>query len=375
MSPASHAATVTTLFRFRDSATQERDPESTLVVLNGALYGTARNGGAAAAAGHGGGTVFRIDLSTGAETTLTSFAGGARQGFDPDAGLVADGGKLYGTTAQGNGTVRGSGGIDEGFGTVFRVDPATGKQTILHGFNGADGSQPSSSLVIDGGDFYGTTWFGGAANAGTVFKVDDTGRFTTLYQFPDPAHGCQPVTGVVREGGTLYGATKACGPANGGTVYALDLVTGAQTVLYAFAPDANRPAEPSGKLLSANGALYGTTLYGGTDNKGTVFRIDLPGGKYTLLHSFSGSDGKYPPSGVILHDGLLYGVTEAGGADDMGTIFTVNPSTGAETVAYSFEGTQGDTPFGGLLAYGGAFYGTTINQFGDYRGTVFKLTP
>jgi uncharacterized repeat protein (TIGR03803 family) len=370
-----HAAQITTLFRFRASPTHERTPEGGLIALDGALYGTARFGGAKGGAGDDGGTVFRIAAVTGAETTLAHFPGGATQGADPQAPLTAVSGLLYGTTAEGYGTARAGTGAYRGAGTVFRLDPATGKTTVLHGFAGADGAQPTSALTFDGGDFYGTTAYGGPKNAGTIYRIDEQGQFTTLYAFGDPATGCQPVGGVVIDGATLYGATKGCGKFQAGAIYGLNLVTGNVAVLHAFAAPDGRPPEPSGALLAANGALYGTTLYGGASGMGAVYRLDLHSLAFTILHSFSGADGKYPPSGVILQDGRLYGVAESGGAASLGAVFAVEPATGATTLIYSFDGTNGDTPISRPVAHGGALYGTTLDQYGDYRGSVYRLVP
>ena len=377
------AVTVTQLFRFHSSVTHERDPEAALTALNGMLYGTARYGGTHVDPANPGGAVFRIDPRTGVEANAASFAGGALHGFDPDAALVAVSGKLYGTTAEGYGTARAQGGFDRGFGTAFSLDPATGKVTLLHGFNGQDGAQPTSSLTVDGAPaqptdaqvLYGTTWFGGASNTGSVFRLDLAGRMATLFQFPRPDDGCYPASGVIAHAGMLYGTTKGCGRLQGGTVFALNVATRFETVLHAFSPTDKRAPEPSGKLLLLGGALYGTTLYGGASHLGLVYKLDVATGAFTELHNFAGPDGKYPSSGLIASGGLLYGVTEAGGASDLGTVFSIDPGTGTEKPVYSFTGQVGDTPFGGLLAYGGALYGTTINQFGDNSGGVFRLVP
>jgi uncharacterized repeat protein (TIGR03803 family) len=371
--PHAQPAEATTLFRFRDSKLHERDPEAALTVLNGALYGTARFGGNGRNQDQGG-TVFRIDPQTGAETTIYSFSGGATQGFDPDASLITAGGQLFGTTAEGHGAGHGAGGIDQGFGTVFKLDPTSGKLTLLHGFDGHDGSQPSGGLATDGSAFYGTTWYGGAHNTGTVFKIDAAGGFTSLYQFPAPTNGCQPV-GLILQADILYGATKACGAQQGGTIFSLNLRTGSEIVLHAFDTGGFRAAEPSGNLLLIGDALYGTTMYGGAADKGVAFKLDVITGKYTVLHDFIDLDGKFPGSGLIQSGGLLYGVTESGGAAELGTVFSIDPATGRFSTVYSFDGSVGDTPLGGLVASGGALFGTTLNQYGDYRGSVFKLVP
>ena len=64
--------------------------------------------------------------------------------------------------------------------------------TTLASFNGIDGTQPDSSLTqATDGNFYGTTYVGGANNnnlcagpgCGTVFKITAGGTLTTLYDF------------------------------------------------------------------------------------------------------------------------------------------------------------------------------------------------
>src|SRR5690242_946491 len=73
----------------------------------------------------------------------------------------------------------------------------------------------------------------------------------------------------------------------------------------------------SGLLLGWDGALYGTTLSGGTANQGTVFRLSTDGSSYTVLHHFAtNSDGKQPVGALLQgHDGALYGSTAFGGSN------------------------------------------------------------
>ena len=53
--------------------------------------------------------------------------------------------------------------------------------TALSTFDDSDGASPYAGLVqATDGNFYGTTFFGGAANAGTVFKVTPSDTLTTL---------------------------------------------------------------------------------------------------------------------------------------------------------------------------------------------------
>ena len=68
--------------------------------------------------------------------------------------------------------------------------------------------------------------------------------------------------------------------------------------------------------------LYGTTKVGGTF--GTVFRFDTRSNVLITLHSFTGADGKNPVAGLVRDpQGNLYGVTAFGGTLNKGTLFRV----------------------------------------------------
>jgi uncharacterized repeat protein (TIGR03803 family) len=56
-------------------------PTDNLIAVKGKLYGTTGSGGSA----NNGGTVFSIDLKTGAESVVYSFAGNARTHPGPTA--------------------------------------------------------------------------------------------------------------------------------------------------------------------------------------------------------------------------------------------------------------------------------------------------
>ena len=61
---------------------------------------------------------------------------------------------------------------------------ASGNLTTLHSFAGSDGANPYAGLIqATDGNFYGTTYEGGASGYGTVFKMDASGNLTTLHSF------------------------------------------------------------------------------------------------------------------------------------------------------------------------------------------------
>src|SRR6266550_336359 len=61
-------------------------------------------------------------------------------------------------------------------------------------------------------------------------------------------------------------------------------------------------------VVGTNGALYGTTVAGGSNGFGTVFSVNPDGSGFTVLHHFStnDSDGQYPWAGLVQgDDGVL----------------------------------------------------------------------
>jgi uncharacterized repeat protein (TIGR03803 family) len=140
----------------------------------------------------------------------------------------------------------------------------------------------------------------------------------------------------------------------------------------------------AGLIQANNGDGYGTTENGGTSTNcnggcGTVFKI-TPGGTLKTLYSFCAQsgcpDGQYPYAGLFQDaNGDFYGTTAEGGASGFGTIFRITPT--ALTTLHSFDGTDGENPLAGLIqGADGNFYGTTVNGgVNKSQGTVFKMTP
>jgi len=154
------------------------------------------------------------------------------------------------------------------------------------------------------------------------------------------------------------------------------------TIVHNFTGYPNDGAQPNGELIEdAAGNFYGTTIQGGTDNLGTVFKLD-PSGIVTILYNFTdGSDGGEPEGGLFRDtDGALYGTTSIGGTYALGTVFKLDTSS-VLTTLYSFRGgTDGARPAFRMVSVNGELYGTTLNG-GDSNcaanlgcGTIFKIT-
>jgi len=271
-----------------------------------------------------------VTRAQGSEIVLYSFTGGV-DGGNPQSPLIRDSaGNLYGTTRVGGASNQG---------VVYKLD-ATGHEMVLYSFTGgADGAHPYAGLILDSaGNLYGTTYRGGPANAGVVYKVDVAGFETVLYAFTGSADGGNPYAGVIRDSdGNLYGTTLYGGAANAGVVYELD-ATGHETVLYPFTGGADGGNPYAGVIRDSAGNLYGTAHNGGinpfgTGGLGVVYKVDATGHE-TVLYSCPGGadDGcRYPVAGVI-HDshGNLYGTTAEGGPGCLygcGVVFKLNLTT------------------------------------------------
>ncbi|MBV8978301.1 MAG: hypothetical protein JO261_08480 [Alphaproteobacteria bacterium] len=144
------------------------------------------------------------------------------------------------------------------------------------------------------------------------------------------------------------------------------------SVLHSFS--GSDGAGPQGDLaLDSAGNLYGTTGGGGASAVGTIYKLSVTG-TFTQLYSFTGgADGGRPTVGVTRDPGTgdLYGVTENGGAFGRGGIFKLT-AAGVLVVLHDFnEFIDGYSPQATLTRdASGNLYGTTLLD----TGTVFKLS-
>ena len=286
----------------------------------------------------------------------------------PLGGLVqGTDGSLYGTTSFG-----GPGG------TIYRVT-AAGQVTVVHRF--ADGRYPYSRLIRgNDGALYGTTLQGGSANRGTLFRFDPAApTLTTLHAFTTEAAGWSPSGGVMQASdGMLYGVTERGGPSAGGVVYRVNPVTHAAVTLHAFSAPGPTGDRPAASLIEAsNGFLYGTTR-NSPGFGGLIYRLDRATGAVTTVHEFSRAAGWDPTSALTRStDGFLYGATLRGGTEDAGTIYRLDPATGGVTTVYELRpsnGLDGRAPFTSLVeGPDGHLYGTTLSGLAGDGGTIYRL--
>jgi uncharacterized repeat protein (TIGR03803 family) len=308
------------------------------------------------------GTVFELAKGSDTITTLASFDG--TDGARPVGGVVLDGGgNLYGTT---------DGGGAANHGTVFELAHGSGTITALASFRGRNGSSPDAGVILDSrGNLYGTTVYGGAFGGtlgdGTIFELARGSRtITTLASF-DGTGAENPSAGLVMDGGgNLYGTTFTLGSV-------FELAAGSDTLTTL----ASGIGSEGSLTLDSAGNLYGTGFSGGPSGFGSVFELGKGSGAVTTLASFSGHDGagRFPSSGLVMDgSGDLYGTAGFAGAGGHGTVFELRHGRGTLTALASFGYGNGGFPNAGLVLDGGGnLYGTTSVGGAHGDGTIYEL--
>lgn len=360
----------------------------------GNLYGTTFGGGPGDQ-----GEVFRLSpplpgQTAWNQTVLLSF--NRANGSGPFATLIFDkAGNLYGTTVSGGA---------HNAGEVFELSPPAAGQTlwtetVLYSFNSETGGyEPSGGLLLDGsGNLFGTARYGGPSDYGLVFELSPPASGQTAWTSSvllnfNWANGANPNGALIADAaGDLYGTTVYGGAVGNGVVFELSPPSVGQTVwtetLITSFGGANGSVPWAGLVADSVGNLFGTTIYGGTTNQGTVFELSPPAAgqaswTQTELHLFDTADGSNPKAGLYQDgEGNLYGTTTAGGVHDSGALFELTPppagQTGwAETVLFSFKKAKGSFPSGALIAdAAGNLYGTTADGGTSDQGVVFRLKP
>ena len=291
------------------------------------------------------GTLYKINATTGVLTILVRFTGkdGPHLGSHPRATLAPAGmGDFWGSTL---------GGGTHDTGTIFKFHPATGVFTTVVEFpafpdSGVGSLAPFDTLLSDGhGSWWGTNFDGGAENCGTVFKVDaTTGELTTVVQFSRGNEGRDPTASLVSDGtGFLWGMC-AQGGQEDGTLFKVNATTGALTTVVEFTGEkgSNPGRFPSAALVSdGHGFLWGSSMWGGSDDAGTLFKVDIASGVFTTLVEFekkqSHHKGYYPVTPLVSDgQGAFLGTTRFGGKKDAGTIFKIDIATGVLTTLVEF---------------------------------------
>ena len=361
--PLTAPAAVNTLRHFAGGANDGAMPQAAPVQNGSVLFGTTMAGGDS-----DGGTIYKVNSDGAAFSLLHEFSIATGTGL-PTA-LTLGGPTLYGVS-QDDGPGLG--------GTVFKINTDGSGFDLLHEFQlaGDDGSRPLAPLTQVGSTLYGTTELGGSGGVGTVFKVniDGTG-YQRLHDFAGgTADGARPSTKLAIAGSTLYGTTLSGGTADAGTLFKINVDGSGFQLLHEFADEVGNGETPSGSVLLDGSVLYGTTNFGGSEAgaAGTVYRINTDGSSFDLLHEFNISEGPgFPATSLTMLGSVLYGTTSSGGANNDGTIFKLNNDGSGFATLHEFSTVDGSLP-SELVLSGSQLFGTTSMGGSFGFGTLFSL--
>jgi uncharacterized repeat protein (TIGR03803 family) len=152
---------------------------------------------------------------------------------------------------------------------------------------------------------------------------------------------------LVDSAGNLFITSVAGGANNAGNLYKLDNGTWHETTIHNFCADMNCSdgRQPEGRLaLDGNGNVFGVTYLGGTNNGGVAFEHPASGG-YSVVYNFCSGDLNCPGGmGAVglsfASNGTFFGAAQGGGAHAGGIAFKLATKNGAlkETVLYDFCG-------------------------------------
>ena len=276
----------------------------------GTLFGTTLDGGLGYPDNGGLGVLYRLNPQTGKEEALYKFSGRS-DGLNPDY-PVFGASMIYGTLL--------SNGANYPRGAIFSYDLVKKVEKVLYSFTGgADGQQPANPLLLTG-KLIGVAAAGGSAGYGTLFEIAlATGQEATLYTFQGMTDGGTPGALISNGVHTLYGTTTATIGSVSGTLFSVNLDTGAFTTLHRF--DAAEGGQPSG-LVHVGAFIYGICATDGLHKAGSLFRYAVASGALRVLYQFTGAQDGDMPNSLAYMNGALYGTTIYGGVPPGGgTVF------------------------------------------------------
>ncbi|MCA6363862.1 MAG: hypothetical protein IM638_12555 [Bacteroidetes bacterium] len=337
---------------------------------NGLFYGLTQTGGV-----NGAGAIYQFNPTTQTTTLLYSFSIPGGGGNMPMGKLILHtNGKLYGTT--------GTGGANNN-GTIFEFDPVTLIYTKIADFNASViGKAPLTGLTIaNNGLLYGVTSVGGFYDFGVCFRINPTTQvLNKCFEFGQIHNGRNPTGSLLyASDGMLYGMTESGGTNNAGIIYRFNPGTNQFTKLFDFNPVVSGKTPTSSLIQTPDGKLYGMTRRGGNNDLGVLFRFDPVTLAYSKLVDFSGTSNGALPSGSLLlaSNGRLYGTTIQGGTNNRGVLFEYNPANNLFTKRCDFgtPAVVGTGPRGTLIqASNNKLYGVTSGSFSTINtGYIFEF--
>jgi len=186
--------------------------------------------------------------------------------------------------------------------------------------------------------------------------------------------------GLVSDGSILYGTTMYGGTDDYGTLFAINPDGSGYSVLKSFSAQSQGAVLPLGNLVSDGSTLYGTTSYYGPNYYGTIFSVETDGSGYTDIHAFAAfpGDGMWPAAGLMADNSTLYGTTRYGGNSFGGTVFSLNTDGASYTIIHNFPASidDGIMPYSNVIMEGGSLYGVMpLDLNPSSAGILYSMKP
>lgn len=199
------------------------------------------------------------------------------------------------------------------------------------------------------------------------------GQVTKIYDFNSSVSGKEPLGGLITDGTFLFGMTQWGGTNDKGVVFKIKPDGTSHSVLVNF--DGLNGDQPHGDLVLVNNQLFGATTKGGTHNEGVIFKVNSDGSNFSIIYNFIQASVEH----MIVDGNVLYGSSMSAdndsinGSGEVGFIFKINTDGTSFTKLYQFTGTTGSILKGKLLKIGDYLYGVTAYGGSFANGIIYKI--
>jgi len=324
------------------------------------------------------GQIFRINKDGSNYELMHTFPEKSNDGNVPVGKLALADSFLFGITYKGG---------SYGYGTIFKIKTDNSGFKILRSFfGGDDGMYPLTSLTKVDSFLYGMTFTGGLNNRGIIYKIKTDGtKYRKIYDFVgDSTDGAHPMfTTLASDGSVLYGITSHGGnfrmTTDQGVLFKINTDGSGYKILHFFDGPPFDGANPTGSLILSDSLIYGITSEGGNWLNGEIYKIKKDGSDFVQLHSFKGgsSDGSVPLASMTKFGDTLFGMTMNGGDRDLGVIYRMNLDGSHFSIIHSFTGELNDGRYPRysnelMILNGGDIYGMVSMGGISDLGMIFK---